>query len=80
MYALVSGIIIGYITITIYEVFYKPSSERVSDCLLALRYTRFIAFTSKNVCVTELLRVPHFCCIFVIELLLHGQVLASVQG
>ena len=41
-----SGIIIGYIIITIYEVFYKI--ERVSECLLAPRYTRFIAFTSKN--------------------------------
>ena len=45
-YALVSGIIIGYIIITIYEVFYKPSSERLSElvieCLLAPRYTRSI--------------------------------------
>ena len=36
----------GYIIITIYEVVYKI--ERASECFLAPRYTRFIAFTSKN--------------------------------
>ena len=45
-YTLVSGIIIGYIIITIYEVVYKI--ERASECFLAPRYTRFIAFTSKK--------------------------------
>ena len=37
---------LGYIIITIYEVVYKI--ECASECFLAPRYTRFIAFTSKN--------------------------------
>ena len=37
---------LGYIIITIYEVVYKI--ERASECFLAPRYTRFIAFTSKK--------------------------------
>ena len=29
--------------------YFTKSSERASECLLAPRYTRFIAFTSKNI-------------------------------
>ena len=48
---------LGYIIITIYEVVYKI--ERASECFLAPRYTRFIAFTSKKWSPTVIKKRPN---------------------